>query len=262
LHVFSDASAAAYGAVAYLRSELDGQVAVRLDMAAAKITPPQGISIPKAELLGAVMGAQLASQIRKTLGLRHDQVTMWTDSQNVLAWIKNPDIELMMFVHNRVKTILGCTEGTSWRWVETENNPADHLSRGRTMDKLLDLDQWWKGPDFLVRDPSSWPKDKREPKMTEEGAKEVRQARSTSCSPDSQSRERDLAVLATRATEAAKTHFDKLAKDYQNFNSWARLIRTMATVRAAGRLWLQRTRLQDGGSGHVPSRDEVVREHE
>jgi len=59
LHVFTDASQEAYGAVAYLRHEYQsGNTTVRFVMSKAKVTPLQSISVPRLELMTAIVGAE------------------------------------------------------------------------------------------------------------------------------------------------------------------------------------------------------------
>jgi len=59
LHTFVDASQHAYGAVVYMREEYEDQtVSVRLVAAKTRIAPFQSISIPRLELLGAIVGTR------------------------------------------------------------------------------------------------------------------------------------------------------------------------------------------------------------
>ncbi|GFT62567.1 hypothetical protein TNCV_2111081 [Trichonephila clavipes] len=58
------------------------------------------------------------------------QIYLWTDSSIVLAWIKKPLVQLKTFVRNRVSIIQELTESDFWKQVNSENNPADILSRG------------------------------------------------------------------------------------------------------------------------------------
>jgi hypothetical protein len=130
--------------------------------------------MPRKELLGAVVGAQLAAQVGRVLRIPRDDMFLWCDSKNVLAWITNLDLELQKYVHNRVKTIHGRTDLSSWRWVESERNPADHLSRGKTLEDLLELEDWPNGPPFLKQSPEHWPKKVRELLLTEDAAAELK----------------------------------------------------------------------------------------
>lgn len=57
-----------------------------------------------------------------------------------------------MFVANRVERIKQSTESAQWRYVASEDNPADHASRGLTAGQLI-ASNWLTGPDLL------WQKD-------------------------------------------------------------------------------------------------------
>ncbi|GFX76541.1 integrase catalytic domain-containing protein [Trichonephila clavipes] len=67
----------------------------------------------------------------------------------VLAWIKKPLAQLKTFVRNRVSIIQELTESDFWKLVNSENNPADILSRGISPDKIQHCELWWFGPTFL-----------------------------------------------------------------------------------------------------------------
>jgi len=45
----------------------------------------------------------------------------------------------------------------SWRHVPSQSNPADLISRGIEPTTLATSTLWWKGPQWLSQEPSSWP---------------------------------------------------------------------------------------------------------
>ncbi|KAL1419403.1 hypothetical protein MTO96_005138 [Rhipicephalus appendiculatus] len=88
LHIFTDASARAYGAVAYLRGERDGKTTVNLILAKTRVAPLKTQSLPRLELLGIVLGARMCANLRETLGQGLSKVTLCTDSMIALHWIR------------------------------------------------------------------------------------------------------------------------------------------------------------------------------
>lgn len=63
----------------------------------------------------------------------------WTDSKVVLGYINNDDRRFHVFVANRIQQIKSSTEPSQWQYVASENNPADHASRGLTTKELTGL---------------------------------------------------------------------------------------------------------------------------
>ena len=76
---------------------------------------------------------------------------------NVLWWIRNPSRKFQVFVANGVGEIQTLTNPNQWRHIPSEENPADLVTRGVTLSKLVSLNYWWQGPSFLVQDDSMWP---------------------------------------------------------------------------------------------------------
>lgn len=90
LHIFSDSSNDAYGACAYIRSYTssvsgDSSIQVSLLCAKSKVAPVKTVSIPRLELCGAMVGAQLYDKIKKSLRLTFDNVYFWSDSTIVIG---------------------------------------------------------------------------------------------------------------------------------------------------------------------------------
>lgn len=46
---------------------------------------------------------------------------------------------------------------SEWRYVQSEKNPAEVVSKGSKMHKMLADRQWLEGPGFLWIDEYSWP---------------------------------------------------------------------------------------------------------
>ncbi|XP_065090363.1 uncharacterized protein LOC135711416 [Ochlerotatus camptorhynchus] len=127
----------------------DGAVSVRLLCSKSKIAPLRRLTIPRLELCAAVVLAKLVSVVIPILKTEFHDIKLWSDSQIVLAWIKkNPD-QLQVYVRNRVLDINKLTSAYEWKYVRSENNPADLVSRGCYPGVLHRSDMWWNGPLFL-----------------------------------------------------------------------------------------------------------------
>ena len=163
LHTFSDASEEAYGAVSYIRYQYSsGAISLHFVAAKARVTPLSLISIPRLELMGAVMGLRLTTAISPVLDVEISQVVLWTDSMNVLWWIRNRSHKFKAFVANRVGEIQSVTSPEQWRYVPIESNPADYVTRDLTASELVQKVTWWKGPSFLAKSEAEWPKNRIE----------------------------------------------------------------------------------------------------
>ena len=63
IHTMVDASQLAYAAVSYVRQEYEsGEVTVRIAAAKAKVAPTKATSIPRLELMAAVLGVRLSKE--------------------------------------------------------------------------------------------------------------------------------------------------------------------------------------------------------
>ncbi|VDL67572.1 unnamed protein product [Nippostrongylus brasiliensis] len=159
IHVFVDASQAAYSAVSYL-TELKGEQRIRASLLTSKsrLAPKKpSMTIPKLELSGLLIGANLIQYLKKQLNMPIAHYYLWSDSKVAIAWTKN-NKELPVFVRNRVNIINKNTEKVKILHVPGQMNPADIASRGCTIEQLMADKLWWNGPDFLLKDESTWPK--------------------------------------------------------------------------------------------------------
>lgn len=158
IHIFTDASERAYGAVAYLRTvDETGHIQLSFLAARSRVAPVRQQSIPRLELCAAHTGAQLAAVLKKELTLPITSVIYWTDSTTVLNWLQSQSCRFKVFVGTRVADIQEQTEGSIWRYVSSSENPADDITRGLTLSQLIQGHRWNNGPPFLQQDESSWP---------------------------------------------------------------------------------------------------------
>ncbi|GBO31187.1 hypothetical protein AVEN_119794-1 [Araneus ventricosus] len=89
LHCSCDASQKAYGGVIYTRVVKDCNVEVNLLVSKSRVAPLTKITMPRLELLGALLAARLASKVKAIVDLqRPSKVFFWTDSKIILHWIK------------------------------------------------------------------------------------------------------------------------------------------------------------------------------
>lgn len=87
---FCDASQVAYGARIYLISrDKNGQVDSQLVCAKSRLAPLSSMSLPRLELCGALLLAQLMEKVTDVLELTIAEIHLFTDSTIVLDWLNS-----------------------------------------------------------------------------------------------------------------------------------------------------------------------------
>ena len=113
LHGFCDASSQAYAAVLYLRAVYPrGDIEVKLIASKTRVAPLTKPTIPRLELLGAVLLSRLADTVLKSMRTQ-PLVTYWVDSTTVLYWIMN-ERPWKQYVSHRVQEIRKLTNFKMW----------------------------------------------------------------------------------------------------------------------------------------------------
>ncbi|XP_028168402.1 uncharacterized protein LOC114358595 isoform X2 [Ostrinia furnacalis] len=167
LHGFADSSTQAYGAAIYvLTTNAQGQTLVRLLFSKTRVAPLKTQTIPRLELSAALLLAVNMKDLQSSLKVPINDIQYWSDSTITLAWIKTEPHKLNTFVANRVTKIQALTDKSKWRWVPSNENPADLLSRGVLPDKLVNCTTtskfWFEGPTFLSKPQGEWPQNKQQ----------------------------------------------------------------------------------------------------
>lgn len=161
LHGFSDASARAYAAVVYLRvcdhDEVEKPI-VSILTARSRVSPIKTVSIPRLELCGVALLADLMHRVINTIfATSNVQTFAWCDSQITLAWLQSPPARWKVFISNRTSRILDKLPSCRFGYIRSADNPADVASRGTCPTKIINNRLWWHGPSWLTDPPSLWP---------------------------------------------------------------------------------------------------------
>lgn len=176
-------------------------------MGKSRVTPNSVLTIPRLELSAAVVAVRVSDLLRAELEIQDLKDFFWTDSTVVLGYINNDARRFQVFVANRVQRIKSSTAPEQWAYIASEDNPANHASRGLTVEQLKSSN-WLTGPKFL------WQRKlpDRDVKVGEikEDDPELRKA----------------FVCNTKAKEE-RTMLDR----FEKFSDWSRLIRALAILR-------------------------------
>ena len=152
LHTFADASTNGYGQCSYLRLvDTAKQVHVSLLASKARVAPLKPMTVPRLELQAAVGAVKLAKKIQDEIGIPNLESYHYSDSTVVLGYIANITERYHTFVANRIETIRALSDIKNWKWVPTNENPADLASRGSKPDSINHTN-WFSGPEFLLSD--------------------------------------------------------------------------------------------------------------
>ncbi|XP_064624549.1 uncharacterized protein LOC135486024 [Lineus longissimus] len=210
LHTFSDAFHQAYGAVAYLRYQYtDGAIEVGMVASKFKVTPLHNVSILRLELMAAVIAARLAEVVSRNVTCPMSKFKFWTDSTDVVHWVRAQSRHYKAFVTNRVAVLHEKTQPSQWDHVPGTLNPADLGTRGMRLKEMVPDNVWFKGPKFLHEGEEAWPSACTSvvSSPTDEAAVETRTS---------------AAVFQAQVTEALI--------DPQRYHSWLRLKRVTAWI--------------------------------
>ncbi|XP_064653104.1 uncharacterized protein LOC135503459 [Lineus longissimus] len=234
LHGFGDASEKAYGAAVYIRVvDQNGYTATRLVMSKSKVAPVKKVSLPRLELLAAVVNTRLVKFVKESLSRNIDRVTMWTDSTVTLAWIRKPRHVWKTFVANRVEEIQTTWEPELWRHCPGEDNPSDLLTRGLPAEDLFNREEWWSGPQWLPLSTDMWPKGK----LSDESSEDLEEKKTTTRS--------NVAIVEEPPKDAPI--------DASRYGSWNKLTRVTARVFWVIQKWRGRIQDDENTAGKIPT---------
>ena len=159
IHSFCDGGEKAYGAVMFLRWKLANSNYSCVPLVVkAFVAPLKKKSIPRIELMGCLTLSILYSTCKEALEfaeIADSKTVFWMDSQTVISWIKTPPRSLKPFVSVRVAEIQETLDTQAFRYIRSDVNPADVLTRGLPPEEVK---TWMEGPSFLRRSEEEWPK--------------------------------------------------------------------------------------------------------
>jgi hypothetical protein len=146
-----DASTVAYAAVIYLVIKTQCNTYVKFVVAKTRVAPIQPQTIPRLELMSALLLCRLITSASRSLTPVLPSLfrICYTDSQVTLFWIRGITKEWKPFVNHRVKQIREKVPPEFWRHCPGISNPADLPSRGMTPLELSVNQLWRRGPDCL-----------------------------------------------------------------------------------------------------------------
>lgn len=213
LHHFSDASQTAYGVTSYLRyMGHDARVHSILVMAKSRLAPMKPCTIPRLELCAATLATRQDELLKRELDLPLGRSVFWVDSTTVLQYVFNAERRYLTFVANRVGEIRERTKPKDWRYVPTDQNPADDTTRP-TDPATLGEERWQRGPTFLRRPPDAWPERLVPPPLDDDDI--------------------ELRVAATCCAQEPRRRLDFLDGLVEHYSSYPKMIRVLSRVIAA-----------------------------
>ena len=117
LNAFGDASEVAYATAVYLRVvPEDGKACNSLEMSETLVPPVRKISLPRLELMAAVITARLFSYVKYAIDCHINRLVCWTDNSLTLNWMRGSATRWKPFVGNRAIEIQSFSDPSVWRY--------------------------------------------------------------------------------------------------------------------------------------------------
>ncbi|KAL9972900.1 hypothetical protein ACROYT_G019291 [Oculina patagonica] len=158
LVIFSDGSEVAYGACAYARwNTTDNSYESRLIISKNRLSPLKKMSIDRVKLCGAVVNKRLKTFIEKESRYKFTKFYHIVDSQIVYGIVQKESYGFNTFATTRIGEIQQGTNKDDWYWVESKNNIADWITRGRKPAEIGLNSIWQTGLEFLRFPEHEWP---------------------------------------------------------------------------------------------------------
>ena len=126
-------------------------------MGKSHLAPAPMTTIPRLELLTAIVSLRLDQMLKKELPLVIEKTYFWSDSTSVLLSIYNSNKRFPVFVANRLAEIERNSDIQSWRYVPSKLNPADEATRCKQAQAFVESSMWFSGPEFLQQAEEEWP---------------------------------------------------------------------------------------------------------
>ncbi|GFT50469.1 uncharacterized protein TNCV_550911 [Trichonephila clavipes] len=116
INILYDASNLAYGAAVYVKvKKKHNEVLVNLITSKTRVAPLKAFTLPRLEILGALVAARLSSRVQEIIRKKKEcQLFHWTESKIVLFWIKGSSKRWKQFVDYSVQEITKLTDPDSW----------------------------------------------------------------------------------------------------------------------------------------------------
>ncbi|XP_055612846.1 uncharacterized protein LOC129759421 [Uranotaenia lowii] len=108
-------------------------------------------------LQAAVIGTRLAKDIEASHRVQIKKRFFWSDSRDVLCWIRSDHRKYTKYVGARVGEILESSVINEWNWVPTKLNVADEATKWQKIQDFSPCSRWFKGPEFIWKLREEWP---------------------------------------------------------------------------------------------------------
>ena len=182
LVIFSDGSSVAFGAVIYICYPLEdlspgpwmqqlgkkSSFSSSLIIAKARVAPLAGITTPRSEMNGLMVGTILLDLLLESMLEKPSSVTFCLDSECTITAVDSKNGVLKCYLANRRATFLAALQDWRTKLPDTQFeelqhiagplNPADLATRPGCSAEDLGIDSLWQnGPKFLRQPREEWP---------------------------------------------------------------------------------------------------------